>query len=92
MVSYKKLWKMLIDKDMLKKDLIEKADISQSTLRKLNHGDNLTTDILVRICKALKCNIGRRYGAGCLRNAQLYRGSCSRYIHFQLGAKHTRYR
>lgn len=58
MVSYKKLWKLLIDKDMLKKDLMEKADISPSTLRKLNRGDNLTTDILVRICQALDCNIG----------------------------------
>lgn len=37
---------------------MEKADISPSTLRKLNHGDNLTTDILVRICQALDCNIG----------------------------------
>lgn len=58
MVSYKQLWKLLIDKDMLKKDLMEKADISPSTLRKLNRGDNLTTDILVRICQALDCNIG----------------------------------
>lgn len=58
MVSYKKLWKLLIDKDMLKKDLMKKADISPSTLRKLNRGDNLTTDILVRICHALDCNIG----------------------------------
>lgn len=58
MVSYKKLWKLLIDKDMLKKDLMEQADISPSTLRKLNRGDNLTTDILVRICQALECNIG----------------------------------
>lgn len=58
MVSYKKLWKLLIDKDMLKKDLMEKADICPSTLRKLNRGDNLTTDILVRICQALDCNIG----------------------------------
>lgn len=58
MVSYKKLWKLLIDKDMLKKDLMEQADISPSTLRKLNRGDNLTTDILVRICQSLECNIG----------------------------------
>lgn len=57
-VSYKKLWKMLIDKDLKKKDLIHLAGVSTYTINKLNRGDNVTTDVLVRICKALNCNIG----------------------------------
>lgn len=55
-VSYKKLWKLLIDRDMKKKDLAEKANISSYTLSKLNKGNNVTTDVLVRICKALDCS------------------------------------
>lgn len=55
-VCYKKLWKILIDKDMKKKDLVEAAGISTYTLNKLNRGDNVTTDVLVKICKALKCS------------------------------------
>lgn len=54
-ISYKKLWKLLIDRDMKKKDLAEKANISSYTLSKLNRGNNITTDVLVRICKALDC-------------------------------------
>ena len=54
-VSYKKLWKVLIDKDMKKKDLVERAEISSYTINKLNRGDNVTTDVLVKICKALDC-------------------------------------
>lgn len=57
MVSYKKLWKLLIDKDMKKQDLIAVTGISTATLQKLNRGDNLNTDILVRICNALQCNV-----------------------------------
>ena len=56
-VSYKKLWKLLIDQDMKKKDLAEKANISSYTLSKLNRGDNVNTDTLVKICKALDCQI-----------------------------------
>ncbi len=55
-VSYKRLWKMLIDKDMKKKDLVESAGISTYTINKLNRGDNVTTDVLVKICKALNCS------------------------------------
>ena len=44
-VCYKKLWKILIDKDMKKKDLVEAAGISTYTLNKLNRGDNVTTDV-----------------------------------------------
>lgn len=57
-VSYKKLWKLLIDKDLKKKDLQEFANISNYTINKLNRGDNVTTDILVKICKALECDVG----------------------------------
>ena len=56
-VSYKKLWKLLIDKDMKKKDLSEKAKISNYTIRKLMRGDNVTTDVLVKICTALECTM-----------------------------------
>lgn len=54
-VSYKKLWKLLIDKDMKKKDLAELANISQYTVTKMNRGDNVNTDTLAKICKALNC-------------------------------------
>jgi len=57
-VSYKKLWKLLIDKDLKKKDLASLAGISTYTINKLNRGDNVTTDVLARICNALNCNIG----------------------------------
>ena len=56
-VSYKKLWKLLIDKDMKKKDLIEAAGTSKFTLSKLNGGKSVTTDTLVKICAALHCEI-----------------------------------
>lgn len=56
-VSYKKLWKLLIDRDMKKKELAKKADVSTFTLAKMNKGENVTTDVLVKICKALDCNL-----------------------------------
>lgn len=56
-VSYKNLWKLLIDRDMKKKNLPEKANISSYTLSKLNRGDNVNTDTLVKICMALDCQI-----------------------------------
>lgn len=56
-VSYKKLWKLLIDKDMKKKDLREQAGISHASVAKLGRNENVTTDILVKICKALNCDI-----------------------------------
>ena len=55
--SYKKLWKLLIDKDMKKQDLAKAAHISSYTISKLSKGENVTTDILGRICQALDCNI-----------------------------------
>lgn len=55
--SYKRLWKLLIDKDMKKKDLVKAAHISTYTINKLNRGDNVNTDTLVKICSALNCSI-----------------------------------
>ena len=56
-VSYKKLWKLLIDRDMKKKDLCEVAGISHASVAKLGKNENVTTDVLVKICTALKCDI-----------------------------------
>ena len=56
-ISYNKLWKMLIDKNMKKSDLREKAGISSASLAKLGKGDNITTDVLLRICEAMNCRI-----------------------------------
>jgi len=56
-VSYKKLWKLLIDNDMKKKDLATKAGISTSTITKMSKGENVTTEVLGKICKAFNCNI-----------------------------------
>ena len=55
--SYKKLWKLLIDKDLKKKDLAKIANISNYTVTKLTRGDNVTTDVLGRICEALDYSI-----------------------------------
>ena len=55
-ISYKKLWKLLIDKDIKKKDLIQMAGISGYTLNKLNRGETVTTETLAKICKALDCS------------------------------------
>jgi len=57
-VSYKKLWKLLIDKDMKKKDLCAKAGISPASVTKMGKNGHVTTDILQRICLALDCQIG----------------------------------
>ena len=57
-VSYKKLWKLLIDRDMKKKDLLASAGISQSSLSKMRRNENVNTDILVKVCTALNCDIG----------------------------------
>lgn len=56
-VSYKKLWKLLIDRDLKKKDLEAMAQVSHYTMNKLTHGDNVTTDVLGRICKSLGCTM-----------------------------------
>lgn len=56
-VSYKKRGKLFIDRDMKKKDLREMAGISPSTIAKLGHNGNVNTEVLVKICNALKCDI-----------------------------------
>ena len=56
-MSYKKLWKLLIDRDMNRTDLRKAAGISSSSLAKLGKDENVTTDVLLRICDALGCNL-----------------------------------
>ena len=56
-VSYKKLWKLLIDKDIKKIDLSAKAGISPATITKMGKNGHVTTEVLVKICTALDCTI-----------------------------------
>ena len=56
-ISYKKLWKLLIDRDMLKRDLAVKAEISSTSIAKLAKGENVNTEILRKICTALQCDV-----------------------------------
>ena len=55
--SYNKLWKILIDKNMKKSDLKAIAGISSTSVAKLGKGENITTEVLLRICEALDCDI-----------------------------------
>ena len=57
-VCYKKLWKLLIDKDMKKKDLQALAGISWSSITKLSKGETVSMDVIMKICQALNCDIG----------------------------------
>ncbi len=57
-VSYKKLWKLLIDKDMKKKDLQAMSGISWSSITKLSKGETVSMDVLMKICQTLDCDIG----------------------------------
>lgn len=54
-VSYKKLWKLLIDRDMKKKDLAKLAEVSSFTISKMSAGNNVTVEVLGKICLALNC-------------------------------------
>lgn len=56
-VSYKKLWKLLIDKDMMKKDLQVAAGISWASVTKMSKGENVSMEILMKVCKALECDV-----------------------------------
>lgn len=56
-ISYNKLWKLLIDKNMTKTDLRLKADIATSTLAKLSKNEQVSMDVLVKICKTLDCDL-----------------------------------
>jgi DNA-binding Xre family transcriptional regulator len=55
--SYKKLWKLLIDRDMMKRDLCEQAHISPTSMAKLGKGQNVSMNIILRICEVLQCDI-----------------------------------
>ena len=56
-ISYKKLWKLLIDKDMKKKDLQKAAGISATSITKLGKNENVNTGIIEKICTALHCDV-----------------------------------
>ena len=56
-ISYKRLWKLLIDRDIKKKDLCLMAGISHASVAKLGRSENVTTDVLLKICKALNCDL-----------------------------------
>lgn len=56
-MSYNKLWKLLIDKNMTHSEMRRKAGISSSSLAKLGKGENVTTAVLLRICGALNCGL-----------------------------------
>ena len=56
-VSYKKLWKLLIDRNLKKKDLEEMAGISHYTMNKLTRDNNVTVDVLEKVCRALGCSL-----------------------------------
>ena len=56
--DYKKLWILLLEKDMKKKDLEEQAGLSSATIAKLTKGETVTTDVLERICRVLGCDVG----------------------------------
>lgn len=57
-VSYNKLWKLLIDKNMKKKDLQSAASISSSLITKMGHNETVTTAVLAKICNSLECDVG----------------------------------
>jgi len=56
--NYNKLFKLLIDKKMRKGELCQRAEISGTTLTKMSKGGSVTSDVLVKICRVLECNIG----------------------------------
>ena len=56
-ISYKKLWKLLIDRDMLKKDLAVKAEICSTSIAKLAKNENVNTEVIRKICTALQCDV-----------------------------------
>lgn len=57
-VCYNKLWKLLIDRKMKKKDLIEKTGISRTTIAKMGRDENVSTEVLSKICEALQVDVG----------------------------------
>ena len=57
-VNYKKLWKLLIDMGLKKKDLAEMAKISNTSIAKMGRNENVTMEVIVKVCTALRCDIG----------------------------------
>ena len=57
-ISYKKLWKLLIDNDLKKKDLLADAGISWATITKMSKNKPVSMEMLIKVCEALKCNVG----------------------------------
>lgn len=57
-ISYNGLWKMLIDRNMYKKDLAAELNISSATMAKMGKGESVSMDVMERICSYLDCNIG----------------------------------
>ena len=57
-ISYNRLWKMLIDKNMNRQDLKKATGISSTCVAKMGKGENVTTEVLLRICRAMKCDVG----------------------------------
>ena len=69
-ISYNRLWKLLIDRKMKKKDLVEAAGVSWSTITKMGRDEHVSTDILVKICAALECEIDEVMEIVCVNSAQ----------------------
>ena len=57
-ISYKKLWKLLIDKDMMKKDLRAMTGVRTTTMSRLSKDENVGTEIVSKICSVLNCDVG----------------------------------
>lgn len=57
-ISYNGLWKMLIDRNMYKKDLVTELNISSATMAKMGKGESVSMDVLARICSYMDCDIG----------------------------------
>lgn len=57
-VSYKKLWKLLIDKDMTKMDLRQATGVSTATIARMSKGEPVSMEVLMKVCKVLGCNVG----------------------------------
>ncbi|WP_416756204.1 helix-turn-helix domain-containing protein [Mycoplasma aquilae ATCC BAA-1896] len=56
-ISYKKLWKLLIDKDITVKQMLNSTNISSATISKMKRSKNINTDVIVKICRFFECNI-----------------------------------
>ncbi len=72
-ICYKKLWKLLIDRDLKKKDLQEMAGVSASSLAKMTRSENVNTDIIQRICIALNCDVGDVMGIETINDDKGYK-------------------